>query len=81
MIEYYAIFFLTQLNQYHSLIWLNLFHYFEFTGQYASLHLHMEGGEDIADELIPHTEYRGTVYTYITDSFGSSSLGCPRTEI
>ena len=45
------------------------------TGHHASLHIHIEGDEDICDEPRAHMKYMGVVYSYIPDSSGSSDPG------
>ena len=65
----------------HSFVWLNLFDYFVLTEHYASLHLHVEGGEYIADETRPHTKYTGLVNPLFPNSFGSSNPVCPHREV
>ena len=65
----------------HSFIWLNLFNYFESTGNYSYLCHHVQGGEDIFDELIPRAIYTGRLYPYITNGFGSSNTVWPRRDV
>ena len=63
------------------MIGLNVFNYFELTGNYASLRLHLKGGEDKADDPRLHAKYMGTVYPHIVDIFRSSNPGWTRTEV
>ena len=41
----------------------------------------MKGCEDISDEPISHAKYTGVVYSYITNSFGSSNPVWPQKRV